>query len=138
MVLLNYEELKPMKKLLTLCLLSLLILSLGSCTLVKINRFSEFASSNAMDISITKYTESGDLNIGLKYNEELMIVNTDGLVLTLDFNNNIVFLDMDGSKVYTDYNLDDFKSTDDEETNYKDYISDILYYRPYLKTQCYY
>ena len=120
-----------MKKFLMLFLLSIFTLSLGSCTLVKIDRFYEFASSNAMDISITKYTESGDLNIGLKYNEELMIVNTNGLVLTLDFNNNIVFLDMDGSKVYTDYNLDDFKNSD-EKTNYEDYISDISSKDEYL------
>ena len=57
-----------MKKFFILCLLSLLILSLGSCTLVKINRFSKFASSNAMDISITKYSEDGNIEITLKYN----------------------------------------------------------------------
>ena len=54
-----------------------------------------------------------------------MIVDMEGMIFTLDFINDLVFLDMDGSKVYASYNLDDFKSTDDEETNYKDYISDI-------------
>ena len=121
-----------MKKFFILCLLSLLILSLGSCTLVKINRFSEFASSNAMDISITKYSEDGNIEISLKYNEELMIVDMEGMIFTLDFINDLVFLDMDGSKVYASYNLDDFKSTDDEETNYKDYISDIKSEEEYL------
>lgn len=121
-----------MKKFFILCLLSLLILSLGSCTLVKINRFSKFASSNAMDINITKYSEDGNIEISLKYNEELMIVDMEGMILTLDFINDLVFLDMDGSKVYASYNLDDFKSTDDEETNYKDYISDIKSEEEYL------
>ena len=119
-----------MKKIFLLLLL-MFTLTLSSCTVVKIKRFYEFASSEAMDIEITKYTDAGSEVIDLKYNTKIMIISMDDVSLAMDFKNDIVYVDYYGLKVYTVYELCYFEHGS-ENTDMSNYVSNIKSIDDYL------
>ena len=103
-----------MKKILIFLML-ILTLSLSSCTAVKIKRFYEFAESEAMDIELCKNPNTADeIKIGLKFNSELMIINTGEVTLYLELLNDLVYVNYSGIKAYISYDLSKFENTDSD------------------------
>ena len=112
-----------MKKLFILCMF-LLLINLSSCTAVKINRFYEFVSSEAMDIEISRNTDSSINDVRLKYNKDLMIAYIEDGEVALDFVNNTVYVNYSGVKAYSEYDLTEFKMNDNP-TDTSKYVSKI-------------
>ena len=113
-----------MKRLFILCLL-ILVLSLSSCTVVKIKRFYEFTESETMDIEICKNPNTVDeMKVGIKFNSEIMIITTGEVSLYWELLKDLVYVDYSGIKACVPYDLAKFKK-DDSENNVKDSVSKI-------------
>lgn len=129
-----------MKKIFIFCMLLMLFVLTG-CEF-NLNEFidnavnkaeilDEFLDSNAMDLEIYVDAENNESKIekkllDLKFNDDLLQVSFEEIVLTLDFNNDLLFYDDGIKKAYTKLNTNENDTENTEnDVKFTDYIENI-------------